>query len=71
MLSKSVCNSKTSFTPTLKLKKHSQLTQSPFTGTDCLFVINIKRLKQLCTDCQNRVKTMEEFLQSVGNTIKF
>ena len=25
-----------SFTSTLKLKTHSQLTQSPFTGTDCL-----------------------------------
>ena len=24
---------------TLKLKAHSQLTQSPFTGTDCLFKI--------------------------------
>ena len=26
-----------SVTSTLKLKTHSQLTQSPFTGTDCLF----------------------------------
>ena len=25
-------------TSTLKLKTHSQLTQSPFTGTDCLFI---------------------------------
>ena len=27
-----------SVTGTLKLKTHSQLTQSPFTGTDCLFI---------------------------------
>ena len=27
-----------SFTSTLKLKTHSQLTQSPFTGTDCLLL---------------------------------
>ena len=26
-----------SFTSTLKLKTHSQLTQSPFTSTDCFF----------------------------------
>ena len=28
-----------SFTSTLKLKTHSQLTQSPFMGTDCLFIV--------------------------------
>ena len=29
-----------SFTSTLRLKTHSQLTQSPFTGTDCLFFMS-------------------------------
>ena len=29
-----------SVTSTLKLKTHSQLTQSPFTGTDCLFIFS-------------------------------
>ena len=33
-----------SVTSTLKLKTHSQLTQSPFTGTDCLFLIYIQML---------------------------
>ena len=30
-----------SVTSTLKLKTHSQLTQSPFTGTDCLFFVYV------------------------------
>ena len=38
----------TSVTSTLKLKTHSQLTQSLFTGTDCLFLYTVYILYILC-----------------------
>ena len=36
-----------SFTSSLKLKTHSQLTQSPFTGTDRLFLFGLENMSTM------------------------
>ena len=56
-----------SVTSTLKLKTNSQLTQSPFTGTDCLFsstLLGSKTTQPLETYCSSEQPNLSEAIRT-------